>query len=168
MTSVDVTRNNRTTPFPTEAHVLPASAAACPEPDALLDALCHLEAALELASAGREQGNSRIVAELREVYGALSRYSASSEAPDGLLAEIDRTRPALFRRGNRLRREQVKLLIQASSLLVLLEQASHDKAQDFADIRHRVAGALRDLRQHRARETDLVFECYLTDIGAGD
>lgn len=146
------------------------------EHDALLVAMHRLEAALAAAAPGREQGwNARVLNDLRGVQEYLDRHVASAEAPDGLLAEIDLTRPTLVRRVDQLRREHTDLLQQAGALQRQVEQlwcvdwtTDPDVRPDVADIRQQAARLLNALRDHQAHETDLIFESFFTDIGAGD
>jgi hypothetical protein len=52
----------------------------------------------------------------------------------------------------------------------LLEQrlSADEKTCDYEALRHEAASFLSLLRQHHAREVDLIFECFWTDIGVGD
>jgi hypothetical protein len=145
--------------------------------DALLVAMHQLEAALAAAAPGREQAwSARVQGDLRMVQEALARHVASAEAPDGLLAEIDLTRPAVVRRVERLRREHADLLQQAGDLRRQVEQLwcvewtteGAGERADAADIRRQAARLLDALRSHQAQEADLIFETFYTDIGAGD
>ena len=147
------------------------------EHDALLVAMHRLEATLAAAAPGREQEwGARVQGDLRLVREALARHAASAESPDGLLAELDLTRPAVVRRVERLRREHADLLQQASDLLRRVErlgrveQATEGAGErpDAADIRQQAAQLLNALRSHQAQEVDLIFETFYTDIGAGD
>ncbi len=139
------------------------------EHDALLIAMHRLEAALAAAAPGREQAwNARVGQDLRGVQECLARHVASAEAADGLLAEIDLSRPTLARRAERLRREHAELLRQADALQSRIEHHGPDECPDFADIRQRAAWLLGALRHHQGQEADLIFETFYTDIGAGD
>jgi len=139
------------------------------EHDDLLTAMHRLEAALAAAAPGREQAwNARVLSELSGVQEALARHVASAEAPQGIFAEIDLSRPTLSRRVERLRQEHAELICQADALRKRIEPGGPDERPDFADIRQRAAWLLRALRHHQALETDLIFESFCTDIGAGD
>jgi hypothetical protein len=146
------------------------------EHDALLVAMHRLEAALAAAAPGREQAwNARVLMDLGGVQECLARHVASAEAPDGLLAEIELARPNLARRVGQLRREHADLLQQANALQRRVEEfwcvewtTEMDGCPDTADIRQQAARLLSALRDHHAREADLIFETFYTDIGAGD
>jgi hypothetical protein len=146
------------------------------EHDALLLAMHRLEAALAAAAPGREQAwNARVLKDLGGVQECLARHVASAEAPDGLLAEIDLTRPTLLRRVDQLRREHADLLQQAGALQRRVEEfwcvewtAGVDGRPETAAIRQQAARLLGALRDHQAHEADLIFETFYTDIGAGD
>ena len=139
------------------------------EHDALLDAIQALEAALAAAAPGRERAwNQRVIEKLRAVADRLAEHVRSADGPDGLLAEIDATRPTLLHRVERLRREHADLLQQASALQRQVEHHGDGEEPNFRDIRQRASWLLNALRHHQAIETDLIFESWFTDIGAGD
>jgi hypothetical protein len=146
------------------------------EHDALLVAMHRLEAALAAAAPGREQAwNARVLKDVRGVQEYLARHVASAEAPDGLFAEIDLTRPTLARRVDQLRREHADLRHKAGALERRVEEfwcvewaMGAEDRPDTADIRQRAARLLGALRDHQAHEADLIFETFHTDIGAGD
>jgi nucleotide-binding universal stress UspA family protein len=146
------------------------------EHDALLIAMHRLEAALAAAAPGREQAwNARVLKDLGGVQECLAQHVTSAEAPDGLLAEIDLTWPTLVHRVDQLRREHADLLQQAAALRRRVEEywcvewtTEVDGRPETADIRQQAARLLGALRDHQAREADLIFETFYTDIGAGD
>lgn len=139
------------------------------EHDALLDAIRELEAALAAAAPGRERAwNQRVIEKLRAVADRLGEHVRSADGPDGLLAEIDATRPTLLHRVERLRREHADLLQQASALQRQVEHHGDGEDPNFQDIRQRASWLLNALRHHQAIETDLIFESWFTDLGTGD
>jgi hemerythrin-like domain-containing protein len=139
------------------------------EHDALVDAMQELEAALASAAPGRERAwNQRVIEKLRNVTKRLEEHVRSANGPDGLLAEIDTTRPTLLHRVERLRREHTDLLQQARALQRQVEPHGEGEKPNFHDIRQRASWLLGALRHHQASETDLIFESWFTDIGAGD
>jgi hemerythrin-like domain-containing protein len=139
------------------------------EHDALLDAMHHLEAALESAAPGRERAwKERVIENLCAVVDRLTEHIHSADAPDGLMAMIDETRPTLVHRVERLRREHADLLQQARALQGQIEQYGEQELPNFRDIRQRATWLLNALRHHRAAETDLIFESFFVDIGVVD
>ncbi len=153
------------------------------EHDSLLVAMHQLEAALAAAASGRQQAwGARVQGDLRLVQEALAQHVASAEGPGGLLAAIDLSRPVIVRRVERLRHEHADLLQQANDLQRRVERLSSvewtayeaclaDEVlddPDAADIRRQAVQLLNALRSHQAHETDLIFETFYTDIGAGD
>lgn len=139
------------------------------EHDALVHAMQELEAALASAAPGRERAwNQRVIEKLRAVADRLGEHVRSADGPDGLLAEIDATRPTLLHRVERLRREHADLLQQTRALQRQVEHHGDGEAPNFRDIRQRASWLLNALRHHQAVETDLIFESWFIDIGAGD
>jgi hypothetical protein len=153
------------------------------EHDGLLVAMHRLEAALAGATPGRQQAwGARVQGDLHLVQEALARHVDSAEGPGGLLAEIDLTWPTMVHRVQRLRRDHTDLLRQANDLKRRVEQLCSAEwtayevcmadevveDPDAADIRRKAMQLLNALRSHHAREADLIFETFYTDIGAGD
>jgi hypothetical protein len=139
------------------------------EHDALVDAIQDLEAALAAAAPGRERAwNQRVIEKLQVVTDRLAAHVRSADGPDGLLAEIDATRPTLLHRVERLRQEHADLLQQARALQRQVEHHGDGEEPNFQDIRQRTSWLLNALRHHQAVEADLIFESWFTDIGAGD
>ncbi|MCS6851526.1 MAG: hypothetical protein NZ700_10215 [Gemmataceae bacterium] len=139
------------------------------EHDALVAAMRDLEAALAAAAPGRQRAwHRRVIDKLQAVGDRLRDHVRSADGPDGLLAEIDATRPTLLHRVGRLRREHADLIHQVEALQRQIEQYGDGEEPDFQDIRQRASWLLNALRHHQATEADLIFESWFTDIGAGD
>jgi ribosomal protein L29 len=139
------------------------------EYDVLLGAIHRLEAALASAAPGREQTwNDRVARDLASVQKALEEHVTSAESADGLFSEIDLTRPTLIRTVERLRGEHVDLLHQTEALRCQLAHRGPGEPARFSDVRQQAARLLEALRHHQAREVDVIFESFFTDIGAGD
>jgi len=137
------------------------------EQDALAAALDGLDKAV--AAAGPKGAwIYRVVAAVEALNDALSRHVASADAPEGLMAEIDPTRPTLVRGVERMRGEHEDLLQQAESLLRLLEHQALEERPDVQEIRHRAGQMLEALRKHRKVEDGLIYESSFTDIGGED
>ena len=139
------------------------------EHDALVDAMHRLEEALASAAPGRErEWNQCVTANLHAVADLLEEHVNLADAADGLLADIETTRPALMHRVERLRHEHQDLLQQARALHRQIAQRGEGELADFRDVRHRTTWLLNYLRHHQAAETDLMFEAFSRDIGVGD
>jgi hypothetical protein len=158
--------------------------------DLLLPPLEHLEQTLAEQAAGREHEWARRVADaLAGVEQALRQHAAEAEAPAGLFAKVDLTRPTLARQAGELRAEHATLLERVNALQAEVRNAAKvfqpqadSRAQtdalpepvkasaipDFGAIRQSLAQFLADLRRHRDQEVGLVLESVTTDIGAGD
>jgi hypothetical protein len=138
---------------------------------------------------GREgdwAGNLCVV--LGNVERALRRHAAAAEAPDGLYADVDLTRPTLARRVAELRRQHAGFLDQVRSLRRELEAVRQawrpyerltgadtlpdlpavGAVPDLGALRQRVEDFWVALREHTRAEADLVVETVTTDIGVGD
>jgi hypothetical protein len=157
--------------------------------DPLQPALEQLARSLTGEIPGREGGWAADVGNaLGDLESALQQHIANAEAPDGLLAEVDLTRPTLVRRVGVLRKEHADFLDQASAFRgqvqkaaqafqtpaqppasdVLPEPAGVGSVADFSALRQegeRLAGAL---KQHLDEEASLALESVTTDIGVGD
>ena len=137
--------------------------------DALVEAMHRLEAALGSAAPGRErEWNQCVTANLQAVADLLVEHVSSVDAPHGLLADIEATRPALIHRVQRLRHEHQDLLQQAHALHRQIAQRDEGQLADFRDVRHRTTWLLNYLRHHQAAEADLMFEAFSRDVGVGD
>jgi len=168
--AASVQRSTTDTPTPPDAqraHTLARQTRA--EHDTLLGAIHRLEAALASAAPGREQTwNDRVASDLASVQKSLEEHVTSAESVDGLFSEIDLTRPTLIRTVERLRGEHVDLLQQTEALRSQLAHRGTGEPARFSDVRQQAARLLEALRHHQAREVDVIFESFFTDIGAGD
>ena len=85
--------------------------------DALGLSLKPLQEALAVAVPGHEREWTAAVGEaLSRVETALRQHRAAARAPDGLLAEVDETRPSLARQADRLRIDHDAFLKDALAL----------------------------------------------------
>jgi hypothetical protein len=118
----------------------------------------------------------------------LRQHIAGAEAPDGLLTEVDLTRPTLVRRVSDLRREHSEFLDRVIALrrrvqgaaqafqsqagagqpTTLPSPAGPDAVADFGAIRRCGEQLVADLLHHKEAETDVTLESVSTDIGVGD
>ena len=137
------------------------------EHDDLIECMHRLEAALASPAPGRQREWARRAGtELQAVEASLRRHIASAEGERGLFAELDLSRGGIPVRVAGLRREHEILLEQARRLTENLRQPY--PLPDFVSLRREAEELLAALRQHHAREVDLIFECFWLDIGVGD
>lgn len=130
------------------------------EQDRTLAAMHRLEAALEAAAAGREEGwRVDVFAALTTLHEVSVDASESSEQPDSLLSDIARTQPRLR---NRVRgiRTQYRQLRDVTEAMMREIQFIHHGPVDVADLRQRLTWVLSAMRHVRARESDLIYEAY--------
>jgi hypothetical protein len=158
--------------------------------DTLLLFVDRLEEALGSDIPGHERDWAQGVGSvLATVEVALRQHAASVEAPDGMYAQVDLTRPTLARQVSELRREHKDFLQQAQ----LLENEVRNAAKlfdppaearvptsplpepvriqaipDFGLLRQRVQGFIDALHHHLEVENALVLESVTTEIGVGD
>jgi hypothetical protein len=132
---------------------------------------------------GRERAWAEAVVDaLTHVEKALRQHRSAAKAPDGLLAEVDETRPTLARQANGLRHDHDALLAQVLALRNEAQQAAEafqpagspsattgaGGVADFGAIRRRAEQFLAGLQEAKAAETKLILESVNTDIGVGD
>lgn len=132
------------------------------------DALQALEDALSEPAPGREDRWLTTVIEALEVLdSALGTQSDRDSEASSLMSEIAADEPRLGPRVDRLRSEHADLRDSVKSLLGQI--APHPGMDiDIADIRDRLSSVARRLRQHRAREADLIYEAININLGVGD
>jgi hypothetical protein len=151
--------------------------------DALGLSLEPLRQALATKVPGRERDWAYAVEEaLTHVEAALREHRAAAKAPDGVLAEVDETRPTLARQADELRGDHDDLLKgvitlrqEARKAAAAFDPSADRPAQrtetgvmNFADIRQRAELLLAGLHKNKHAETDLIQESINTEIGTGD
>jgi hypothetical protein len=119
---------------------------------------------------------------LARVETALRQHRAIAKAPDGLLAQVDETRPTLARQADELRNDHDDFMAQVRVLRAEVQRtvdaftsAAAVSAKklaggvaDFGAIRQHADQLLFDLQQNKDAETQLVLESVNTDLGVGD
>src|SRR5262245_20363736 len=158
--------------------------------DLLVRATERLHQALGAQVPGREREWAEDVSgALTGLEALLRQHAAAAEAPDGLFAEIDLTRPTLVRRAGELRQEHGSLLEQTRGLLGQVAKAAGafqgagpcgaepaalpappavNAVTDLGALREGGLRLANALAQHRERESRLLIESVTTDLGAGD
>ncbi len=91
----------------------------------------------------------------------------ASDPTHDLFADIEVAQPRLHRRIDALRHQYRELADAVRDLGLVLDD-SDPESIDVADVRRTLDQLATELRYLRARETDLVFEAYTVDLGAGD
>jgi hypothetical protein len=129
----------------------------------MLIAMRSLEGALAAASTTRERrwGNS-VREALVELQNSLRVTRQSADAGDSLFAEIVQEYPRLQGRADQLRADYDNLQHLVENLARTINEDSP------ATIRDSLGTLLTKLRSVQARETELIFEAFQVDIGAGD
>jgi hypothetical protein len=123
-------------------------------------AIKHLEAAICSARSARPD---LLATRLGRVRRELNEHRRLTTGPDGLLGDVLHQCPHLNRRAEKLCADHEHLERQIESLRGALTELD--------DARWSLLDALKllsDLRHHQAQGTDLAFDAYLTDGGAGD
>jgi hypothetical protein len=157
--------------------------------DVLASPIDGLEQALSMDHTGHErEWADSVSGALTNVHQALRLHAAATEGSDGLLLQVDLTRPTLARQVGDLRREHNELFAQARLLEGQLQTAgeafhSADSAvsatalprasrvaevPDFGVLRRSAVQLLTSLQHHVDEEAKLILESVNTDIGVGD
>jgi hypothetical protein len=87
------------------------------------------------------------------------------EGQDGLITEIDTTRPTLVRRWEKMCDEHIELLQQLQEFQSGLRTAP---AADLGSLRQQAALIVQRINEHLEAEAALLLESHETDLGAGD
>lgn len=151
--------------------------------DVLALSLDRLRQAQAADVPGREREWSAAVGDaLARVETALRQHRAAAKAPDGLLAEVDETRPTLARQADELRSGHDDYLKQILALREEVRRAAEafqpaagtsaktgiGGVPDFGALRQQMEQLLAGLEQNKEAETKLLQESVNTEIGVGD
>jgi hypothetical protein len=150
--------------------------------DALELSLNRLSQAVVADMTGQERWWTEAVGTaLACVETALRQHRAAAKAPDGLLAEVDETRPTLARQADGLRSDHDDFLAQVRALrdelrcvtIAAFRCATDREARtewivNICTIRQMTANLLTGIQENKEAETKLVLESINTDIGVGD
>ncbi len=132
-------------------------------------------AAIEaLERAARAPSPRRRVEWLTNVRVALSQFHKATDregqhesAPTGVLEVIRDSEPRLAAEVDHVEQAYRQLSQNIGKLAQSLEQADPEQI-DVAAVRREISQLLAEYHQLQAREVDLVYDAYNTDIGAGD
>jgi hypothetical protein len=131
--------------------------------DAIVAALHVLEAALVQPSSGREEAwAEQIARDLEPVVKAVQEHCLEAENQNGLVRELE----SVLGRHFVLRmvsREHGTLAEEGEEFLAALKEG-----HDVSAVRDRAARLSADLRRHQAHESDLIYEAFVRESGAGD
>jgi hypothetical protein len=132
--------------------------------------LVRLEAALAAALPGRVHDWAvRVHDALVDVGATFERHIAVTEGPGGLFDDITRVSPRLANAVSNLQTEhrtvRAELANELEAVRALHRSGGDDQA---AAVRDRISELLSRLTKHRQRGSDLVYEAYAVDLGAGD
>jgi hypothetical protein len=133
----------------------------------LWGAVDALEAAIAAPAPGRIEAWRQLAStRLRDVSEAWAEHITTTEADDGLFAEIMGFAPRFAHAIERLRHEHETLRAAISASAVGLDAAVDESGVDAS--RADLLDLLALLARHRHRGIDLVYDAYNTDISAGD
>ena len=126
-----------------------------------------VERALSSAARGRVKAwSTELRDELAVLEDALETHIATTEAPDGLLADIAAAVPRLAHRVERTRADHTVLRDALRAAVDALPDGDDEDA--IPDARTRVVELLTAVVHHRHLGADLVYEAYNVDIEAVD
>lgn len=136
----------------------------------LRQAMDELEHALAAPAAGRSAAwTARVGVAWRSLAAALDTHVVTTEADDGILADVVRAAPRVAHAADRLRREHPDLTAAVAAELAAVEAAPDEPAPEWVDDRrHAGTDTLARLSRHRQRGADLVYEAYEVDVGGED
>ncbi len=129
-------------------------------------AIQALERAAERPAVGREEAwTAHVLEALEELDAKIVEHIETTEAPDGLLAEIVEVEPRLAAKVNHLREEHPGMREASGKLMVGLMDARAGTGRPVAEIREEIMVFADHLARHRQLGSDLVWEAYQRDIG---
>lgn len=106
----------------------------------------------------------QLLPRLEQLHDQLARHFAGEEASDGIRADAARAAPYLLDSLSKVFDEHRELLAEAAALR---DRTRALVGGSLAEILRDVGTLIRRLREHEAKETDLVSDVYYTDFGEG-
>ncbi len=141
-----------------------AVAASRSERDSALVAIHELERVLGRASGGRGWLDG-VAGKLDELEEAMRTEQHELNRPDALLAMVVAEHPRRFSaRVRNLREQYADIIRQVESLRSEID-ATDEGAVEVGDIRQRAGWIVRALHHCRARQTDIVYDALVLDLG---
>lgn len=141
----------------------PAFEASRAERDRTLLAVHRLESTLGAAAGGRDWPE-RVSRDLAGLEEAVAAEGEEARAPDSLQSLIAAENPRRFgSRVDHFRRQFDDVAARISGLRKRLEAGGF--APDAEDLRREINDIIRTIRNHRERESDLVYEALELDLG---
>lgn len=106
---------------------------------------------------------------LVDLGAAYERHIAVTEGPEGLLEDIQHAAPRLSTKAARLTEEHHDLRARITEMVDLARGAAGRTETGAADeVRRAATDLMAAISRHRQAGSDLVFEAFEVDIGAGD
>jgi hypothetical protein len=136
----------------------------------LHDSTKTLVRALETASPGREEPwLQRVHEALLHLQADFAHHIETTEAPDGIHAEMLHVQPRLAYRVRRLCDDHVAIRDRIDAAVALSSRgAAEGDRSTIASVRDQATEVVALITRHRQRSADLVYEAYNTDIGIGE
>ena len=133
----------------------------------LWGAVVALEGAIAAPAPGRVEAWRKLASDrLRGVSDAWTEHITTTEADDGLFAEIMGFAPRLAHAIDLLRQEHESLRAEITASADRLDAVVDESGVDVS--RADLLDLIALLSRHRHRGVDLVYDAYNTDISAGD
>lgn len=135
----------------------------------LYDSVKAVVRALEVASPGREQEwLRRVLHALAHLQSEFHEHVETTEAPDGVHAQMLHDQPRLAARIRRLSDEHQVINDRVDAVVALAADDTIDDTERISRIRDVATEVVAMITRHRQRSADVVYEAYNTDIGLGE
>ena len=156
---LDLLGNARRAEFAYESEALSAAVVVR---ERLYDTIRDVDRALGAPLAGGGDWQRRVASRLDRLRRALDDHIEETEAPDGLLMEIEEQAPRLAKQVDRLRAEHERLIEHCERVRQQVESFESPES-----VRRSVLTLLGRFAGHRHRGADLVYEAFGVDLGGG-
>lgn len=133
--------------------------------EALIGAVASVEAALA-APASDVRWRDRLGEALADLRSTLHEHVVTTEAPDGILAQVRDVAPRLSNHVDRLAEEHRTISATTERLIDRIDRAPADAiGSEAGSIREQALELLADIVRHRQLGADLLYEAYNVDVG---